>query len=127
MKKLFTKPFKLPTSRLNPSSTPAPPPAAPTPVPVVHNTALQPKFVVPPTPHPHPYEYIAIIASSQGLLLRQHLQDGTRPGSQVRIAWGKDGKVEEIPIRDGDDSADWSDSVIVYGIVGILTLFSGKP
>lgn len=124
MKKLFTKPFKFPTTK---SAAPAsvPPPVL-APVPTAHTTTLQPKFIVPPTPHPCPYEYIAIVATKQGLLLRQYLQDGTRPGSQVRIAWGKEGKVEEIPIGDGDDGVDWSDNVIVYGIVGILTLFTGK-
>ena len=45
--------------------------------------------------------------------------------SHVRISWGKDGKVEEIASSGDDCGEDWSESVVVYGIVGILTLFTG--
>ncbi len=125
MKKIFAKPFKFPPIRSN--STPSP--AVYHPIPStnpVHTTSLQPKFIIPPTPHPCPYEYIAIIATPQGLLLRQFLKDGTRPQSYVCISWGKEGKVEELQSDDGIEDLDWRNSVIVYGIVGILNLFTGK-
>ena len=96
-------------------------------MPTAHTTGLQPKFIVPPLPHPCPLEHIAILATPNGLLLRPHLKDGTtRPESHVRIAWGKDAKVEEVATT-GDDEGDWADSVVVYGIIGILNLFTGTP
>ncbi|TFK62545.1 hypothetical protein BDN72DRAFT_964483 [Pluteus cervinus] len=64
---------------------------------------------------------------------------GSGPISCVRVTWGKNVKVEEIQVDNGkiggtssalgnaeDNEVDWSDSVIVYGIVGILELFSGS-
>lgn len=51
----------------------------------------------------------------------------------VRLSWGKYVNVEEIPVRgenlveDGNEvEIDWSESVVVYGIVGIMELFSGQ-
>ena len=126
MKKIFAKPFKFPPIRSN--STPTPAPATYHPIPTtntVHTTSLQPKFIVPPTPHPCPYEHIAILAAPQGLLLRQFLRDGTRPESHVCISRGKEGKVEEINNDAGIENLDWGNSVIIYGIVGILTLYTG--
>ncbi|KAI0345325.1 hypothetical protein BDW22DRAFT_1426997 [Trametopsis cervina] len=127
MKKLLSRQFKFPPTRSNTSSVP--PTATPTTSsnpPPVHTTALQPKFILPPIPHPAPYEYIAIIATPEGLLLRPHLQDGTRPESHVRIAWGKEGKVEEIKNDSDKDDVDWSNAVVVYGIIGIMTLFTAS-
>ncbi|KAI0695707.1 SacI homology domain-containing protein [Cytidiella melzeri] len=126
MKKILAKPFKFPQIRSN--STPAPPSTYNpiTTTNTVHTTALQPKFIIPPTPHPCPHEYIAIIATPQGLILRQFLRDGTRPETQVCISWGKEGKVEEIPSNLVSADDDWTGSVIVYGIVGILNLFTGS-
>jgi hypothetical protein len=43
----------------------------------------------------------------------------------VRIAWGKLVKVEEIKYDPESDDVDWDNAVIVYGIIGILELFSG--
>lgn len=91
---------------------------------VPHTTSLQPKYVLPPLPHPCPHEHIALLATAQGLLLRPHFLSETRPESYVRILWGKTGAIEELPINEDADQ-DWSESVIIYGIVGILELFSG--
>ncbi|KAF9819771.1 hypothetical protein IEO21_01862 [Rhodonia placenta] len=92
---------------------------------VPHTTSLQPKYVLPPLPHPCPHEHIALLATAQGLLLRPHFLSETRPESYVRILWGKTGAIEELPINEDADQ-DWSESVIIYGIVGILELFSAS-
>ncbi len=93
-------------------------------MPITHTTGLQPKFTVPPLPHPCPHEHISVLATSQGLLLRPHLKNG-HSESHVRISWGKEAKVEEIHNDGESEEADWSDSVIVYGLIGVLNLFTG--
>ena len=90
-------------------------------------TRLQPSFVLPPVPHPHPYEYIAISATDDGLVMRPHLPVPSHSLSYVYIPWGKHPKVQELKRSGNGDlaSIDWTSSVIVYGIVGILDLFNG--
>ncbi|KAK7020499.1 SacI homology domain-containing protein [Favolaschia claudopus] len=93
-------------------------------------TGLQPKFVVPPVPHPCPHDHIAVLVTSTGLLLRQHIAgrgpSDPEPTSYLRLAWGKSVKVEEHSSDSETDPIDWSESVIVYGIVGVLELFSAS-
>ena len=43
----------------------------------------------------------------------------------MRVAYVKEGKVEELQSEGSTEDLDWSSSVIVYGIVGILNLFTG--
>ncbi|GBE82128.1 predicted protein [Sparassis crispa] len=117
MKRFLSKSFKSPPKNV---PAPAPPPTNPT----VHTTGLHPKFVVPPMPHPCPHEHIAILATPQGLLLRPHYHGQTEHGTNVRIEWGKTGQVLEVPTDQGVKDTNWAESVVVYGIVGILNLFS---
>ncbi|KIY43445.1 hypothetical protein FISHEDRAFT_53223 [Fistulina hepatica ATCC 64428] len=98
------------------SSIPGPSVALPLPA------SLQLKSVVPPIPHPNPYDNIAVLPTKSGLLLRPHI-DGTPPVSHIRIEWGSPAKVEEV---EGDGQCDWDDAAIIYGLVGILELFSGS-
>lgn len=92
-------------------------------------TGLQPGFMVPPVPHPHPHEYIALLASEDGLLIRPH-NGGTgpplNPASYVRVSWGKAANIAELPSSGGGPSVDWKESVVVYGIVGLMSLFNGN-
>ncbi|THU85663.1 hypothetical protein K435DRAFT_869083 [Dendrothele bispora CBS 962.96] len=105
MRRLFSKSSK----------TPSPAPAsAPVPVTVPR---LQPAYTVPPVPHPCPYDHIALLATPNGLLLRPY----PTPTSHVRISWSKNPRLTEV---DGDGDHDWNESVVVYGIVGILDLYS---
>ena len=122
MKKLFTKPFKKDTP-----TAPVPrPPSIVLPTSTHTVTApLQPKFTLPPVPHPCPHEHIAIVANSEGLLLRPHLLGSSQPVSHIQIAWGKEGAIDEVQ-DEGESNVDWSESVIVYGLIGILNLFAGK-
>ena len=53
------------------------------------------------------------------------VQQGVLPESHVRIAWGKDGHIEEIQTDGEGEGLNWSESVVVYGIVGIMNLFTG--
>ncbi|TFK92292.1 hypothetical protein K466DRAFT_659372 [Polyporus arcularius HHB13444] len=123
MKRLFSKTFK--TATPSTKSTPAVVPAT---TPLVHNTGLQPKDTLPPVPHPCPYEHISIVATSDGLLLRPRhpgqAQTEDVSESAVKVAWGKGGKVETLAAQAED--ADWEESVVVYGIIGFLELYSAS-
>lgn len=90
-----------------------------------HTTNLQPKYVVPPVPHPCPYTHLALLVLNQGLLIRPHFADADAPPSltYLRISWGKGGSVEELQSSE-DEGLPWNEAVIVYGIVGIVELFS---
>lgn len=126
MKRFFSKSYR-------PSATTYPPQTAPTTsTSNIHpaNPGLQPKFTVPPVPHPCPHEYIAVLVTQAGLLLRPHVVGLRHPSKVVvRVGWGREGKVEEI--QSGQDSdrveenEDWGSSVIIYGIVGVLQLTFG--
>ncbi|KAK0196896.1 SacI homology domain-containing protein [Armillaria mellea] len=114
MKRFFTKS----PNRADTASVPAPA-AVPTSLPYPH---LQPKYVVPPVPHPAPYEHIALLATKEGLLMRPYeLGPGISSVHGAKIAWGRGGKIEEIAVV-----GEWEGYVVVYGIVGILELFSSS-
>ncbi|KAF9265526.1 hypothetical protein L218DRAFT_957123 [Marasmius fiardii PR-910] len=95
-----------------------------------HTIGLQPKYIVPPIPHPHPYEHLALLATSDGLLIRPYIPNSHngKAGivSHIKIGWGKAVKIEEISGDGESSSADWKDATIVYGIVGILELFTAS-
>lgn len=88
----------------------------------VQPVGLPPKYTVPAVPHPCPHDHIALLATTDGLLLRPQAPDHSPPNSYVRIHWEKIVKVVEI--NDPDEQIDWSGSVVIYGIVGLLELFS---
>ena len=70
-----------------------------------------------------PHDHIAILVTSDGLLLRPH-RAGT--ASYVKIGWTRTGAQENgVTLSTGEGDFDWTDSVVVYGIVGILDLYSG--
>lgn len=124
MKRFFTR-----SSKPRPVASTPPPPIAATvnkaaPLPT-RTTALQPKYVVPPVPHPCPYDRISILATPQGLLLRPHFAGDTRSESYIQIEWGEEVKITEFQADGAGHNANWSESVLIYGIVGILSLFSG--
>ncbi len=126
MKRLLSKTFKANPPALKPSPPPAVAGNPATTNPPVHHTGLQPKDTLPPVPHPCPYEYISVVATTDGLVLR-HRHPGQAEDSaedEVKIEWGKGGKV--TPVAGGTVEADWEESVVVYGIVGSLELFSGN-
>ncbi|TFY55822.1 hypothetical protein EVG20_g9178 [Dentipellis fragilis] len=121
MRRLFSK-----------KKSPPPPPQPVVNVPSasvpVHSPALQPKFIIPPVPHPRPHDHIAILSTKDALLLRPHISDGTPPESHVRISWGKNAKLEDMDGPGGGEEAEaiWSEGVVVYGIVGILELYTAS-
>ncbi|KAF5386792.1 hypothetical protein D9615_001600 [Tricholomella constricta] len=135
MKRLFakvqaSKPFAaIPKTLvgLGPNQTPGS--AAPGHI-VSHTVGLQPKYLVPPIPHPCPYDHLALLVTQDGLLIRQHIaghdHKTEKPNSHIRVAWGKSVQVKEVVDVAGAEDFDWADSVIVYGIVGVLELFSGS-
>ncbi|KII89160.1 hypothetical protein PLICRDRAFT_40794 [Plicaturopsis crispa FD-325 SS-3] len=91
--------------------------------PTAHSTGLQPKYIVPPVPHPCPHEHIALLVTKDGLLLRPHVVGLKHPQTHLFIRWGKAVTVEE---REGDANANWEESTIIYGILGILELFTAS-
>ncbi|KAJ7046939.1 SacI homology domain-containing protein [Mycena alexandri] len=122
MKRFFakaSKPFAPSTSSSTPTSPIAP-----------HTTGLQPKYVVPAVPHPCPHDHIALLVTPSGLLLRQHIPgrgpDDQGPTTHLRLSWSKAVKVEELSGDGEAEGANWTDSVIIYGIVGVLELFSAS-
>ncbi|KAI9057938.1 hypothetical protein FKP32DRAFT_1582863 [Trametes sanguinea] len=124
MKRLFSKTFKAPAPAVKSSQPPVAIPA--TTNPPLHTTGLQPKDTLPPVPHPCPYEYISVLATSEGLLLRPRLPGHTEQlsESEVKVEWGKGGKVEAL--SPDAIAANWDESVVVYGIVGFLELYAAS-
>ena len=129
MKRLLTKASKPFGFSLTPqSNSPSLPPIHLTNPTAHHTTGLQPKFVVPAVPQPYPHTYLAILVTKEGLLIRPHVLgsgiDQTEWLQCIRVSWGKSVKVEEIERHQLSGKLDWNEGVIVYGIVGILELFS---
>jgi phosphatidylinositol 4-phosphatase len=117
MKRFFSKSSK------NQPSTSAVPPHNDL---VVHTPVLPPKFVVPPALSPRPHDYIAILPAQDGLLLRPHVARQGESDHYVRITWGKVPEIEELQGGMHNASVNWATAVIVYGVVGILELFTGS-
>lgn len=114
MKRFFSRP----PNRTDTASVPAPA-AVPISLPHPH---LQPKYVVPPVPHPAPYDHIALLATKEGLLMRPYESGaGVSSVHGAKIAWGRGGRIEEIAVV-----GEWEGYIVVYGIVGILELFSSS-
>lgn len=86
---------------------------------------LRPMDVVPAFPCPCPHTHLALLATREGLLVRPH----ARGAAGVRVAWGRGGAVVEVEMdkaEGGGEGVDWSEAVVVYGIVGVLELFDCK-
>ena len=93
---------------------------------VVHTPELPPKFVVPPVPQPRPHDHIAVLPTQDGLLLRPHIAGQGGSNHYVRITWGKIPEIEELQGAMQNANVNWAVAIIVYGIVGILELFTGS-
>jgi len=82
----------------------------------------RPRSTAPPKPLPSEiWHELTVLATESGLLVRPVLPEAAM---QVRIGWGKDGEVAQVKATK-EDEHDWSTGVTVYGLVGILSLFSG--
>jgi hypothetical protein len=125
MKRLFSKTSK------NASSAKSLAPASEPPI-TGRSTAAhpvkKPDFVAPPVSHSDPHEHIALLASEDGLFIRPHGGAGPplNPATHVRVSWGKTTNIAELPGDGGGPSVDWKESVVVYGIVGLMSLFNGN-
>ena len=91
---------------------------------IAHTPALQPKFVVPPVPHPRSHDHIAVLPTEEGLFLRPHRTHQDDSDHYIRINWGKSPKFAEF--HGSAQNVGWASAVIVYGIVGVLELFTGS-
>lgn len=122
MKRLFSKRFSLQPQQLSqkPAATAAPSSS------IAHTTGLQPSYVLPPLPHPRPYDHMALLATQAGLLVFPHLPGGAHPEHHVRISWGRLLRVEELNSDEDSQGAAWAESVVTYGIIGILELFNAS-
>lgn len=113
---------KKPGSIVLPSSEPA---ANHSPIPTKKLATLakeRPRSIAPVEPLPSEiWHELTILATESGLLVRPMLPD---PAQQMKISWGKDGKVAQVKATK-EDEHEWSTGVTVYGMVGILSLFSG--
>jgi hypothetical protein len=82
----------------------------------------RPKSTAPAKPLPSEiWHELTVLATESGLLVRPVLPEATM---QLRISWGRDGEVAQVKATKQDEH-DWSTGVTVYGLVGILSLFSG--
>jgi hypothetical protein len=82
----------------------------------------RPRSTAPAEPLPSEiWHELTILATESGLLVRPVLPDAAM---QLRISWGKDGEVAHVKATKKDEH-DWSTGVTVYGLVGVLSLFSG--
>src|SRR5258708_1227897 len=63
---------------------------------------------------------LTILATESGLLIQPVLSEAAM---HLRISWGKDGEVAQVKTTK-EDGYDWSTGITVYGLVGILSLFS---
>ncbi|KAH8827011.1 SacI homology domain-containing protein [Flagelloscypha sp. PMI_526] len=91
-------------------------------------TGLQPKFMVPPVPHPYPWEHIALLVTDDALCIRPHFSDNNASSQSltyIRIPFVKGADVEELSATNSD-GLDWSSSVVAYGILGLLELFTAS-
>ena len=126
MKRLFAnslKPFTLP--KYGGTQTANVPPFLTVSGTSSHTTGLQPKYLVPPVPHPCPHDHLSLLVTKEGLLIRPYAPGSSESAAHVRIAWGKGVRVDEITSDGSGDGLEWENGVIVYGIIGILELFSG--
>uniref|UniRef100_A0A8H7Y3J5 SAC domain-containing protein n=1 Tax=Psilocybe cubensis TaxID=181762 RepID=A0A8H7Y3J5_PSICU len=92
-------------------------------------TGLHPRYTLPAVAHPCPHSHLALLATKDGLLIRPHVkgQATIAQSAYIKISWGKTIRIEEIETVVGDgaeETVDWKDGVVVYGIVGILELYS---
>ena len=117
MKRFFSK-----SSKNQPSTSPVSPHNDL----VVHTPVLPPKFVVPPVLSPRPHDHIAILPTQDGLLLSPYVARQGGSDHYVRITWGKVPEIEELQGTMYNASVNWEAAVIVYGVVGILELFTGS-
>jgi hypothetical protein len=90
----------------------------------LHQPALKPEFKLPPMPHPCPHEHLALLVTSEGLLIRAH-GFGVNPTSHIKLTWGKHVKVDEVREKEESKDLDWEKSVVVYGLIGLMELFDG--
>jgi|SRR6266478_545251 len=93
---------------------------------LVRTPELPPKFIVPPVPHPRPHDHIAVLPTQDGLLLRPHIAGQGESDRYVRITWGKIPEIEELQGAMQGANVNWAPAMIVYGIIGILELFTGS-
>ncbi len=122
MKKLFRKSMQVVTPASRPLDVPLPH--------AITSDALRvdikPQFKVPLIPHPAPHHRLMVVASKQGLLLRPYTSGSTAPIKHVRVPWGRDADVQELDSHAEDSKElDWSSAAIVYGILGVVKLFTG--
>lgn len=111
---------------LNPHLPPAVPGA-----PIGLTSGLQPKYSVSAVPHPYPHDHLVLVSTKEGLLIRpqvpgKHKEVVNKSLPLVRIKWRKEIVVEEMNwSTESHSGINWaSDGVVVYGIVGVLELYS---
>lgn len=113
---------KKPDPIVPPSSGPA---ANHSPIPTKKPATLvkeRPRSIAPVEPPPSKiWHELTILATESGLLVRPVSPEAA---VQMRICWGKNGNVAQVKATK-EDEHDWSAGVTVYGMVGILSLFTG--
>ena len=99
--------------------------------PIGITSGLQPKYSIPAVPHPCPHDYLLLASTKEGLLIRpqvpgKHKEVVNKSIPLVRMKWRKEIVIEEIDgSAESHSGINWAnDGVVVYGIVGVLELYS---
>lgn len=94
-------------------------------------SGLQPKYSIPAVPHPCPHDHLVLVSTQGGLLIRpqvpgKHKEAVNKSIPLMRVKWGKEIVIEEINgSAESHSGINWAnDGVVVYGIVGVLELYS---
>jgi hypothetical protein len=77
-----------------------------------------------PTAHSaaEPWQLLDVLATPDALLIRPRHDPQT---THLKVAWGKSINVAEV--KSGRNDLDWeSNTLPIHGIVGMMTLFSGR-
>lgn len=75
--------------------------------------------------HPTPYYRIAILATSDGILIRPLIPGVVTPETYIRIPWGDKLNVQELSSHTTTvDPIKWNSAAVAYGILGCLELTS---
>jgi hypothetical protein len=92
----------------------------------ISSHALPSSLVVPPIPHPHPFRELSLCVTEGGIVIRStSTNDGTAQ-MYARVTWGLKSSVERVSAQTIYPKPDWTITLQVYGVVGVIKLFRSQ-
>ncbi|KAF8333945.1 SacI homology domain-containing protein [Cantharellus anzutake] len=86
-------------------------------------SSLPPSSMIKAAAHARLYRELAIAATPNGLLIKPTSESATDSSSILQISWGPTPIVRDVDISSTTEDIEWSDCPVVFGIVGIVSLF----